>query len=67
MLAELPTALDHDDHRKDIATLEESKPAVDAAAARALAGDLDPESETAVREALAVAERILRRRRVLGD
>jgi hypothetical protein len=67
MLAELAGALDHDDHRKDIAALEESKPAVEGAAERALAGDLDDEAEAAVRAALATAERVLRRRRVLAD
>jgi hypothetical protein len=66
LLAELPNALDDDDHRADIAALEERRPAVEAAAERALADDLDPEAQTSVREALELAERILRRRRVLG-
>lgn len=65
MLAELTEAVDDDGHRKDITALEESKPAVEAAAERALSGDPDDESEAAVRDALQVAERILRRRRVL--
>jgi hypothetical protein len=67
MLAELAGALDDDGHRKDIATLEERKEAVEAAAGRALEGDLGDEAEAAVREALEVAERVLRRRRVLGS
>lgn len=65
MLAEMPTALDHDDHRTDIAALEERQPAVESAAERALAGDLNDESEAAVRDTLPIAERVLRRRRVL--
>lgn len=67
MLAELAGALDDDGHRKDIVALEERKEAVEAAAGRALEGDLGDEAETAVREALEVAERVLRRRRVLGS
>ncbi|HEY2480334.1 MAG TPA: hypothetical protein VGI17_16595 [Solirubrobacterales bacterium] len=67
LLAELPEALDDPDHRRDIETLEERRPAIDAAAERALRTDLDSESETAVRDALEQAERILRRRRVLTE
>jgi hypothetical protein len=66
MLAELSTALDDDDHRGDIAALEERRPAIEAAAERALAGDLDDETEGSIRESLVLAERILRRRRVLA-
>ncbi|HTT93714.1 MAG TPA: hypothetical protein VMF55_03525 [Solirubrobacterales bacterium] len=66
LLAELPSALDDDDHRADIAALEEQMPAVEAAATRALTDDLDPEQEPAIRNALQLAERILRRRRVLS-
>jgi hypothetical protein len=67
LLAELPDALDHDDHRDDIDTLKERQPAIEAAAERALRPDLPAESETVVREALELAERILRRRRVLNS
>jgi hypothetical protein len=67
MLAELAGALDDDGHRKDIAALEERKEAVEAAAGRALEGALGDEAEAAVREALEVAERVLRRRRVLAS
>jgi hypothetical protein len=67
LLAELAAALDDDGHRKDIAALEERKSAVEAAAGRALEGDLGEEAEASVRDALLVAERILRRRRVLAD
>jgi hypothetical protein len=66
LLAELPEALDDDDHRQDIAALEEQKGAVEAAAEQALAGELGDEAEASVRETLAIAERVLRRRRVLG-
>jgi hypothetical protein len=66
MLAELPAALD-DDHRTDIAALEERQAAVEAAAERALAGDLGDEGTAAIRDALPIAERVLRRRRVLAS
>jgi hypothetical protein len=65
LLAELTEALDDDAHRADIAALKKAQPAVEAAAARALSGDLNDEAEAAVRESLATAERVLRRRRVL--
>jgi hypothetical protein len=67
MLAELTDALDHDDHRTDIATLEKRQAPVEAAAKRALTGDLDDAGEATVRGALQIAERILRRHRVLAD
>jgi hypothetical protein len=66
MLAELSGALDDDGHRTDIEALEAGLPAVEAAADRALVGDLNPEAEASVRESLELAERILRRRRLLG-
>lgn len=66
MLAELSSAVDDDDHRQDIAALEELKPTVEDAAERALSGDLKEESESSVRQTLETAERILRRRRVLA-
>jgi hypothetical protein len=65
--AELTDALDDDDHREDIAELAGRQVSIDAAADQALEGDLAPKSEAAVREALEIAERILRRRRVLGS
>lgn len=67
LLAELPAALDHDGHRGDIESLEGSLPALEVAAGRALVGDLPPESKTAVRENLEIAERVLRRRRLLDN
>jgi hypothetical protein len=66
MLAELPGELDEDDHRADIAALEERREAIAPIAEQALRGDLAPEAVTAVRETLQIAERILRRRRVLA-
>ncbi len=66
LLAELPTALDDPDHRDDIEALEEQRPAIEAAAERALQGDLDDEAEATIRASLLLAERILRRRRVLA-
>jgi hypothetical protein len=67
LLAELATVLDEDDHRTDVAALQEEQAAVQVAADQALAGDLSPEAEATVRESLETAERILRRRRVLAD
>jgi hypothetical protein len=67
MLAELSSAVDDDGHRKDIAALEERKAAVEGAAEQALAGDVGDEAEASIRETLEIAERILRRRRVLAS
>jgi hypothetical protein len=67
LLFELHDALDDADHTRDVEALEEQRPAVEAAAARALRGDLASDAETAVREALETAERILRRRRLLTE
>jgi hypothetical protein len=67
LLAELSEALDDDDHRDDIATLTDRQPAIDAAAEQALLGDLPAEDVAGVRESLEVAERVLRRRRVLDS
>ncbi len=67
LLVELPEALEHEGHVRDVALLEQRLPAVEAAAEQALRGDLAPEAETAVREALELAERILRRRRLLTE
>jgi hypothetical protein len=67
LLAELPGVLDDDGHRADIEALGGSRPAVEVAAGRALTGDLPPDSATVVRETLEIAERVLRRRRVLAN
>jgi len=67
LLAELREVLDDADHARDVEALEERRPAVEAAAGRALKGDLAPEAEKSVREALELAERILRRRRLLTE
>jgi hypothetical protein len=66
LLTELPEALDDPDHHRDVAALADRRASVEEAATRALAADLGPDAETTVRESLALAERILRRRRVLG-
>lgn len=67
LLFELREALDDPDHARDVEALEGQRPAVEAAAQRALRGDLASEAEASVREALALAERILRRRRLLTE
>jgi hypothetical protein len=66
LLAELPEALDDADHRRDVDALAERREAIQATAKRALAGDLGDEAEATARESLELAERILRRRRVLA-
>jgi hypothetical protein len=65
LLVELPTALDDEGHRRDIEMLEERQSALDAVAKTALTTDLPPEDATQVRGTLEIAERVLRRRRVL--
>jgi hypothetical protein len=67
LLFELRDALEDADHDRDIEALEKRRPAVEAAAERALRGDLAPEVERSVREALELAERVLRRRRLLTE
>jgi hypothetical protein len=67
LLVELPGALEDDGHARDVASLKDHQAAIEATAERALRGDLAPEAETAVREALELAERILRRRRLLTE
>jgi hypothetical protein len=67
LLVELPDALEDESHRRDIEALGKRRAAIDSAAQRALKGDLAPEAETSVREALEIAERILRRRRLLDE
>ncbi|HWH20823.1 MAG TPA: hypothetical protein VN671_09840 [Solirubrobacterales bacterium] len=67
LLAELPGALDHDGHREDIESLEGRVPNIQAAANEALSGDLPPESDATLRETLEIAERVLRRRRLLDS
>lgn len=67
LLVELPEALDDADHVRDVEALEQRRPAVEAAAERALRDDLAPEAEMSVRETLELAERILRRRRLLTE
>lgn len=65
LLAELSEALDDDGHREDIEALSARQEAIDDDAEQALRSDLPPEADTTIREALEIAERILRRRRVL--
>ncbi len=67
LLFELAEALDDADHSRDIEALKARRAAVEAAAERALRGDLAPEAERSVRETLELAERILRRRRLLTE
>jgi hypothetical protein len=65
LLVELRDALQDPGHDEDMALLSERRGEVGNAANIALRGDLDESSEESVAELLAVAERVLRRRRVL--
>jgi hypothetical protein len=65
MRVELRDALADTAHGEDMALLEGARDEVDAAARAALAGGITDEQEERVEELLAVAERVLRRRRVL--
>ncbi|MBS1679477.1 MAG: hypothetical protein JST08_19050 [Actinobacteria bacterium] len=67
LLVELPEALEDAGHSADITALEERRDVIEAAAERALRGDLPPEDEPGIREALSIAERVLRRRRLLKE
>jgi hypothetical protein len=67
LLAELHNAIDHEDHRSDLATLQERRSEAGDAANLALKGDLDEEGQATVLGLLEICERILRRRRVLGE
>ena len=65
LLVELRDALTDPGHGEDMALLSERRGEVGEAANVALRGELDAASEENVRELTAVAERVLRRRRVL--
>lgn len=65
LLAELPGALVDPAHEEDIGALRTRREAVERAAREALAGDPGQEARETVAEALALAERVLRRRRIL--
>jgi hypothetical protein len=65
MVLELAGALQDPGHEDDMAALERRRAEAEAAADGALRGELDPGAESNVRELLSLAERVLRRRRVL--
>jgi hypothetical protein len=67
LLVELPGAVEDRGHEHDLAELIERRAESEAAAAAALRGDLTDETEATVRDLLEIAERVLRRRRVLRD
>jgi hypothetical protein len=66
LLVELAGAVDDAGHERDMAELKARRDEAGAAAGAALGGELDAERERQVRELTEVAERVLRRRRVLG-
>ena len=65
LLVELRGALADPGHEEDMAVLMERRGEVGNAANAALRGELDASTAESVRELLAIAERVLRRRRVL--
>lgn len=65
LLVELRGALADPGHDEDMAVLEGRRSEAGAAANAALQGELEPETRESVRELIEVAERVLRRRRVL--
>lgn len=67
LLAELPGALDDADHKRDIEALKERESALDALARGALSTDLSAEDAANIGETLEIAERVLRRRRILSS
>jgi len=67
LLAELPGVLDDEAHGHDIESLKERRSALDAVARGALSADLSAEDEANIRDTLEIAERVLRRRRILSS
>lgn len=65
LMIELRGALWDPGHEEDMARLSERRGEIGNAANAALRGELDERSAESVRELLAIAERVLRRRRVL--
>ncbi|MGH2981586.1 MAG: hypothetical protein ACRDKV_06050, partial [Solirubrobacterales bacterium] len=65
LLVELRGALTDPGHEEDMALLKERRGEIANAANSALRGELDRPTEESVAELLAVAERVLRRRRIL--
>ncbi|HEY5977630.1 MAG TPA: hypothetical protein VIT85_07210 [Solirubrobacterales bacterium] len=65
MLVELDGALADPGHGEDMGELTDRRKAVGEAANEALTGDLDPERTGEIEATVVIAERILRRRRVL--
>lgn len=66
LLVELRGALADSGHEEDMATLEARRGEVGELANRALEGSLDVDEVAALAELLGTAERVLRRRRILG-
>jgi hypothetical protein len=65
MLVELPGALADPGHETDMAELRARRSEAEGAASAAIRDELDPANDRELAELLAIAERVLRRRRVL--
>jgi hypothetical protein len=66
-VAELEFAVDDPGHEQDLDRLEELLPELGAVSERAASGSLDPDDRRKVEAALEVAERVIRRRRILDQ
>lgn len=66
-IAELEFALEDPDHEKDLDLLEEQLPGLSGIAARSIAGETDPADAERIETALGIAERVIRRRRILDQ
>jgi hypothetical protein len=67
LLVELPGVIDDSGHDQDLAELGERRAEAESAAAAALHGELSDGAAASVGDLLTIAERVLRRRRVLRD
>ena len=65
-ISELEFAVDDDDHERDLDRLEELLPPLAQVSARAESGGGEPGDRELAEEALELAERVIRRRRILG-
>jgi hypothetical protein len=66
LLAELDPTMAGEDQERDLASIAERREAVAAVASAAAGGDLDQDQIDEVSSTLALCERVLRRRRILG-
>ncbi len=66
-ISELEFAVEDEGHEKDLDRLEEILPALEEISGREIEAEPDPAGLETVEEALALAERVIRRRRILDQ